>query len=213
MDSLQFIYFADPMCSWCWGFAPVIEQIAARYGEAIPVRLVLGGLRPGTTTPMTAEARATLCGHWREVEAASGQPFDYGLTDRDGFIYDTDPAARATVMVRRAHPDKALAFLTRVQRAFYAENQNVTSPAVLADLAAEFGLEREGFAERLASDDVKNETWSDYATSQRAGVTGFPTLVAGPGEDGSYGAVTRGFQPAEAVLPMIGRWLSTVRAA
>ena len=214
MDSLQFVYFADPMCSWCWGFSPVIEQIAARYGEAIPVRLVLGGLRPGTTEPMTPEARATLAGHWHEVEHASGQPFDYdGFAGHDGFVYDTDPAARATVMVRRAHPDKALAFLTRVQRAFYADNQDVTSPAVLAELAAEFGLERDGFAERLASDDIKNETWGDYALSQRAGVTGFPTLVAGPGEDGTYGAVTRGFQPAEAILPMIGRWLSTVRAA
>jgi putative protein-disulfide isomerase len=214
MDSLQFIYFADPMCSWCWGFAPVIEQIAARYGEAIPVRLVLGGLRPGTTEPMSAEARASLTGHWHEVEEASGQPFDYeGLKGRDGFIYDTDPAARATVMVRRAHPDKALSFLARAQRAFYAENLDVTSPHVLADLAAEFGIERDGFAERLASEDVKQETWSDYAISQRAGVTGFPTLVAGPGEDGTYGAVTRGFQPAEAILPMIGRWLATVRAA
>ena len=29
MDGLHFIYFADPMCSWCWGFAPVIEKIAA----------------------------------------------------------------------------------------------------------------------------------------------------------------------------------------
>jgi len=213
MDALQFVYFADPMCSWCWGFSPVIEQIAARYGEVVPVRLVLGGLRPGTTEAMSAEARATLVGHWREVEHASGQPFAYGLTERDGFVYDTDPAARATVMVRRAHPDQALAFLTRVQRAFYAENQDVTSPAVLADLAAEFGLEREGFAERLASEDVKQETWSDYAVSQRAGVTGFPTLVAGPGQDGTYGAVTRGFQPAEAILPTIARWLSSVRAA
>ena len=213
MDSLQFVYFADPMCSWCWGFAPVIEQIAARYGEAIPVRLVLGGLRPGTTEPMPAKARETLCGHWREVEEASGQPFDYGLAGREGFIYDTDPAARATVMVRRAHPDKALAFLGRAQRAFYAEGLDVTSPAVLADLAAEFGLEREGFAERLASEEIKQETWGDYAISQRAGVTGFPTLVAGPGEDGTYGAVTRGFQPGEVILPMINRWLASVRAA
>ena len=213
MDSLQFVYFADPMCSWCWGFSPVIEQIAARYGAAVPVRLVVGGLRPGTTEPMTAQARETLCGHWREVEAASGQPFAYGLTERDGFIYDTDPAARATVMVRRAFPDKALAFLSRVQRAFYAENLDVTSPAVLADLAAEFGLAREGFEAQLASEDVKRETWSDYAISQRAGVTGFPTLVAGPGKDGTYGAVTRGFQPAEVILPVVHQWLSSVRAA
>ena len=212
MDSLQFIYFADPMCSWCWGFAPVIEQVAARYGEAIPVRLVLGGLRPGTTEPMPAKARETLCGHWREVEEASGQPFDYGLVDREGFIYDTDPAARATVMVRRAHPDKALAFLERAQRAFYAEGLDVTSPAVLEDLAAEFGLEREGFADRLASDDVKNETWRDYAISQRAGVTGFPTLVAGPNAEGVYGVVTRGFAPGDQVVAILKEWLERIAA-
>ena len=89
----------------------------------------------------------------------------------------------------------------------------MTSPEVLADLAAEFGVEREGFAERLASEDVKQETWGDYAISQRAGVTGFPTLVVGPAQDGTYAPVTRGFQPAEAVLPLINRWLATVRAA
>jgi putative protein-disulfide isomerase len=213
MDSLQFIYFADPMCSWCWGFSPVIEQIAARYGDAVPVRLVMGGLRPGTAEPMSTEARATLCGHWREVEEASGQPFDYGLTGRDGFIYDTDPAARATVVVRREAPDKALAFLSRVQRAFYAENRDVTSAEVLEDLVAEFGVSREGFADKLASEAVKQETWGDYAVSQRAGVRGFPTLIAGPGPDGTYAAVTRGFQPAEAILPMVHQWLTTVRAA
>jgi len=48
MADPHLIYFADPMCSWCWGFAPVIAQVRERYGEALPVRLVLGGLRPGT---------------------------------------------------------------------------------------------------------------------------------------------------------------------
>ena len=24
-------YFADPMCSWCWGFSPVISEIKKSY--------------------------------------------------------------------------------------------------------------------------------------------------------------------------------------
>ena len=52
MRQPHLVYFADPMCSWCWGFAPVINAIRGRYGERLPVRLIVGGLRPGTTEPM-----------------------------------------------------------------------------------------------------------------------------------------------------------------
>ncbi|MFA5601454.1 MAG: DsbA family protein, partial [Phenylobacterium sp.] len=60
MDGRHLIYFADPMCSWCYGFGPVMDQVAARYGERLPIQLVMGGLRPGTDRPMTPEARAEL---------------------------------------------------------------------------------------------------------------------------------------------------------
>jgi len=213
MDGLHFIYFADPMCSWCWGFAPVIEQLNAAYGEALPIRLVMGGLRPGTDQVMHQAAKQSTRTHWEHVREASGQPFDFEFFDRQDFIYDTDPAARATVLVRRERPDQALAFLARAQQAFYAENRDVTTPQVLADLAAEFGFDRQDFTERLASEDLKHETWRDYATSQRAGVKGFPTLIAGPNTDGTFGLVTSGFQPADQILPMIDRWVAGLRAA
>jgi len=213
MDGLHFIYFADPMCSWCWGFAPVIERLNATYGEALPIRLILGGLRPGTDRVMTEQAKASTRTHWEHVHEASGQPFDFDFFDRQDFVYDTDPAAMATVLVRRRRPDLALAFLHRAQQAFYAENRDVTKPQVLADLAAEFGFEREAFAAGLAAEDLKHETWRDYATSQRAGVKGFPTLIAGPNVDGTFGLVTSGFQPAEAILPAIEQWVAGLRAA
>ncbi len=28
---LEFIYVGDPMCSWCWGFSPALEQMGTRY--------------------------------------------------------------------------------------------------------------------------------------------------------------------------------------
>jgi putative protein-disulfide isomerase len=111
------------------------------------------------------------------------------------------------VRVRREDPDLALAYLPRVQRAFYAENRDVTDPEVLADLAAELGLEREAFLADFDTEDLKHETWRDYGTSQRAGVTGFPTLVAGPSAEGTYGVVTRGFQPGPQILAVLHAWL------
>jgi putative protein-disulfide isomerase len=212
MDGPHLIYFVDPMCSWCYGFSPVIADIRRAFGRALPVRLVMGGLRPGTDTPMTDTAKTELRGHWNHVHEASGLPFDGAVLDRPDFLYDTDPAARAVVRVRREDPELALTYLAGVQRAFYAENRDVTDPEVLADLAAEFGLEREAFLADFETRDLKEETWRDYGTAQRAGVTGFPTLVAGPSAEGTYGVVTRGFQPGGQVLAMLHAWLEGVPA-
>ena len=69
------LYVADPMCSWCYGFAPVIADIADHFGDRLPVQLMMGGLRAGNPKPMTPAGKSTIAGHWQKVEQASGQPF------------------------------------------------------------------------------------------------------------------------------------------
>lgn len=211
MDDPHLIYFSDPMCSWCYGFSPVIEAIRRAFGRGLPVRVVMGGLRPGTETPMTEAARAEVAGHWAHVHEASGLPFDAAAL-HEGFVYDTDPAARAVVVVRGEDPELAADYLARVQRAFYAQARDVTSGAVLADLAAELGLDRDRFLERWGSEAAKQETWRDYAISQQAGVTGFPTLVAGPNPEGVYGVVTRGYAPPDQVVAVLKDWIDRIAA-
>jgi putative protein-disulfide isomerase len=212
MTTPHLIYFSDPMCSWCYGFSPVIEDIRHTFGRALPIRLVMGGLRPGTETPMTEEAKLEIADHWTHVHEATGLPFDGSGMSRPGFVYDTDPAARAVVVARRESEEIAATFLGRTQRAFYAEGRDVTTAQVLGDLAEEVGLDREEFLATWASAEAKEETWRDYAISQRAGVTGFPTLVAGPNAEGVYGVVTRGFAPAEQVVGILREWLDRIAA-
>jgi putative protein-disulfide isomerase len=212
MAELQLIYFADPMCSWCWGFAPVIGAIEEAFGADLPIRLVMGGLRPGTTTPMSDAAREELRGHWQAVTKASGQPFGPAALGQSGFVYDTDPAARAVVAMRRLAPASATAFLARLQAAFYVEGEDVTDPRALTALAADFGVDAEAVSSALQDDAVRQETWRDYAISRNAGVTGFPTLILGPGPDGAYIPITRGFSPTAVVLASITRTLGAVAA-
>ena len=76
--------------------------------------------------------------------------------------------------------------------ALYAENQDVTDEQVLADLAIPFGLERDDFVQAFRSEEAKQETWRDFATAQRAGIAGFPTLIAGLGDGAEYALVTQG---------------------
>jgi putative protein-disulfide isomerase len=208
MTDHHLIYFSDPMCSWCWGFSPVIEAIGIRYGEALPIRLIMGGLRPGNAEPMSDKARREVRGHWTKVTEASGQPFGESVVDRQGFVYDTDPVARAVVVARRGGAAMGLGYLRAAHRAFYVEGRDVTNLETLADLGGELGLDREAFLARLVSEDAKQETWNDYNLSMNAGVSGFPTVIIGPKPDGQYAMVTRGFRTREEVLAAIDRWLS-----
>ena len=48
-SDLEFIYVGDPMCSWCWGFAPVLERMTEVY--EIPIRVVVGGISPMLDLP------------------------------------------------------------------------------------------------------------------------------------------------------------------
>ena len=42
----RLLYVMDPMCSWCWGFAPVVEALAEQAAAAgVSLQIVVGGLR------------------------------------------------------------------------------------------------------------------------------------------------------------------------
>ena len=209
MLGAHLIYFADPMCSWCWGFSPALDAIRDRFGSALPIRLILGGLRPGTTQPLNESSKREIREHWEHVHEASGQPFDFRFFDREDFVYDTEPASGAVVVVRRSGMDAAIVYLKRVHAAFYAQNQDVTEASILADLAGECGLDRGEFLHAFCSEEVKQETWQDFAIAQRAGIRGFPCLIAGVGEGAGYSIVTMGYQSTDRILQSLSQWLET----
>jgi putative protein-disulfide isomerase len=211
MTGPHLIYVADPMCSWCWGFAPVIDAIRERFGRDLPIRLIMGGLRPGTTKPMTEAAKRTTREHWEHVHEASGQPFDFTFFEREGFVYDTEPAAKAVVVVRRTGMDRALDLLKCLHFAFYAHNRDITDEAVLAELSSETGIDRRTFLQAFRTDEARQETWQDFAIAQKAGITGFPSLIARVDEEVEYSIVTLGYQPADRILPPLERWLEISR--
>ena len=169
----------------------------------------MGGLRPGTEEPMNDGMKSEIKGHWEHVHQATGQPFDYAFFDRVGFVYDTEPASRAVVAVRRLEPDLVFDFLKRVQEAFYAMNSDVANHDVLVVIAGESGLDREAFTTEFRSEETIKETWRDFETSRSMGVSGFPTLLAGSMED-SYTVITAGYRPWDAIRERIEEWKNSL---
>ncbi len=203
----RLVYFADPMCSWCYGFSPVIAALAERFEDRLPLDLVMGGLRAGNTEPMRAKDKELIRNSWTRVGAATGQPFDLSFFDRASFVYDTEPACRAVVTARRLVPRMALPFMARVQQAFYAENRDMTAADEIAEVAEEAGFDRTGFDAAFTAGETRNETFRDFLTAEALGIRGFPTLIAGS-EDKGYALLTNGYRPLENLAEPLERWLA-----
>ncbi len=176
LDIPHLIYVMDPMCDWCYGFAPIMRDFKRAQEGKLNFKLVMGGLRPYTDAPMDADTKAAVRGHWEEVRQATEQPFDFGFFDREGFVYNSEPACRAVVTMRHLHPEKELPMAEEIQQAFYARNNDVTQAEVLAEIALGQGIAEDVFLEKFTSDEMKEKTKQDFVIARHLQANAFPSL-------------------------------------
>ncbi len=200
----ELIYVGDPMCSWCWFFSPVLDAIRKKYAEQFSFRVVVGGLRPGPqAVKLDAKLRDFLRHEWTKIQGATGQPFDTKFLDREGFNYNTHPAACAVVTMRRLKPEAEFDFFKAVQKAFYADGVDITQLDNFAAIAAQFGVKGEALVHAMQTPGAHAATMADYAEARELGVKGFPTLLLSLG--GGHAVLSHGYQPFKALEPLIDK--------
>jgi putative protein-disulfide isomerase len=208
----RLLYVMDPMCSWCWGFAPVAQALIAQAERAgVKTHLLMGGLRTGNGAALEPATRAYILEHWQAVHEATGQPFDRRDPLPEGFVYDTEPACRAVATVRSLDPDSAWPMVQRIQQGFYAQGRDVTRAEVLVELAEAAGVPRIEFAGAYDTQAMHEATARDFAWVKDLGIAGFPTLLAE--REGQLALLTNGYQPLEPLAALLGRWLERGRHA
>ena len=210
MAPVELLYVANPMCSWCWGFAPVVRHVEAAYRDRVTLTVALGALGDSART-MRERDKAFVRRHWEHVRDLTGQPFDFAFFERHGFDYDSEPACRAVAAVRTAAPDRAMAYLHRIQEAFYARGRDVREPGELAGEASSLGIDPAGVEAALASPDLAVAVREEFRQTAALGVTGYPTLLglaAGRAE-----VVSLGCRPLADVVAGLDRMLAATPCA
>lgn len=176
-------YVHDPMCSWCWGFQPVLHQLLAALPAPLPVQRVLGGLAPDSDQPMPADMRAYLEDTWRRIERAiPGTEFNFDFWTSCEPRRSTYPACRAVIAARLQGEAFDVDMTRAIQEAYYTAARNPSDDSTLISLAGEIGLDAAQFSRELNAEATGRQLLAEIEWARQRGVESFPGLLLDTGD-------------------------------
>lgn len=177
------IYVHDPMCSWCWAFAPVWAELKQQLPKDLPIKTLLGGLAPDSNEPMSQDMQGYLRDTWRRIEqSVPGTEFNHDFWTKCQPRRSTWPACRAVCAAETMEAGSGQRMSRAIQEAYYTQAKNPSDVETLVGLAAGLGLDGEAFAALIDSEGNRAEHARQMAEAQAMGVNSYPSLVIVSGE-------------------------------
>jgi len=196
------VYCYDAYCGWCYGFRPVMQQVAAQYADRFYITVLSGGMiLPQKPMPVGVVA-AHIRDAYKNVETATGVAFGadylwhiYHPEQSDWFPDSRKPAIALSV-IKTYFPDKALSFASDLQYALHYEGRDLTDDEAYRHLLPAYGMTAGQFYRDLADPAFFKKAEEDFMLVQRLRVTGFPAVFI-QGEGQKFYQVGNGYVPFE----------------
>ena len=178
--------YSDIACPWCYIGERRFARALADRPDADAIEVVF---RPYQLDPDLPETPQPLMQRLAEkfgaqkdaaMERVMAMAEDEGLTMRfdDALAVNTFTAHRLLWWAEQtADPATQRALAEKLFEAYFTNGENVADPDVLADVAAEVGLDRERARTFLASDEGADEVQALIEHAQRLGIRAVPTFV------------------------------------
>ncbi|MDN3612444.1 DsbA family protein [Vibrio ostreicida] len=174
MPSAKLYYVYDPMCSWCWGYKPVWEQVQKALEPMLTVQYVVGGLAPDSSEPMPIAMQQQIASYWRRIEDELGTRFNHDFWANNTPKRSTYPSCRAVLAARAQQAEPTM--LDSIQRGYYLEARNPSDHDVLIALAEEAGLDKTRFIKDFESKTLEQAFSEELKFARSIGGVHFPSL-------------------------------------
>ncbi|MBB5944021.1 DsbA family protein [Xanthomonas sp. 3307] len=181
---MRLTYLFDPLCGWCYGAIPALDQLAQVPG--VTVRLAPTGLFAGENArPMEASFAVYAWQNDQRIARLTGQAFSEAYRSQvlgaTGTLFDSAPATLGVIAVGMTAPEREREALKTLQRARYVDGRNTSDRVVVAEVLSGAGFA--DAAQRVVSPDA--DMLGAYRASidaargemARFGAQGVPTLV------------------------------------
>ena len=173
-------YFFDPLCGWCYGFSPVIQQFYKNHQHEMDIEVISGGMVKGEQIKPIGDMAPYLKDAYKRVEDISGVKFGKNFLDQldDGrTIVNSVPPSIALSVFKALKPEDTLKYASELQSAIYSEGIESQNMEHFADMAEKHDLDKEDFLDKVSQDQFKKEAYDDFSVTQQYGVGGYPTVI------------------------------------
>ena len=201
-DESTLYYIHDPMCSWCWGFRPVWQDVQQALQDIIEIKYVLGGLAPDSDNPMPVDMQLSIRSIWQGIQQEIPKTkFNYDFWTLCQPRRSTYPACRAIIACRMQQPNLEDELLLAIQQAYYLNAQNPSDISVLTKLAEDIGLDAHLFAEDIVSSQCNKKLLEEIKFCRDINISSFPSLVLKQGK--SYTLLDIDYNNSKLILNQI----------
>lgn len=207
--NMKLIYVYDPLCGWCYGFTPVIQQLQQQYRGKIAFEILSGGMALAPDhRPASAMYNYIRDAHKR-VEATTGIRF--GQAFLEGYLHtsdimDSEKPSIALTVFRQYQPENAISFAHDMQVALNYEGKSLNSDDTYRELAGKYQLPVNEFLQKMQEDDNRYATSQEFRQVQQWGITGFPAAIFDNGHQ--LYLVARGYTPPDTLQATIEKIIS-----
>ncbi|MGK2947832.1 MAG: DsbA family oxidoreductase [Acidimicrobiales bacterium] len=185
---MQVEIWSDVVCPWCYVGTRRFERAVAETGLDVEVVYRSFELDPrvpkGGDGPLLVEylerkfgdASRVRAAHARLTDAGSELDIDFrwaGMRRANTF----DPHRLLAWALHTAGVEAQRSLKQALLRAYFTDNLDVAEPSVLADLAAETGLDRAEAEALLRSDDEAEFVRAEREEAHRNGINAVPTFI------------------------------------
>jgi predicted DsbA family dithiol-disulfide isomerase len=193
---------SDFICPWCLVAETRLNKAIEQLHSSVEIQRVWYPFELNPNMPETGMNRQTYrakkFGSWEYSQQLDAKTIQATHGDGITFRYDLMTVTPNTLKAHRltwfaGQQDKATAMAERILNAYFTEGQNIVEIEVLANLAAEVGIEAEAAKSFLLSDAGMKEVRKLKRQVIAQGIHGVPYIRIGQ-------AVVSGAQPVEVLL-------------
>ena len=190
------------MCSWCWGFRPVLDQVKQALTGKVDIQYILGGLAPDTDQPMPKHMQRSILETWKKIQQEiPGTQFNFDFWSRCSPRRSTYPACRAIIACRMQRPELEDEMLKAIQHAYYLQAKNPSNLDILFNLAGTLGLNAQQFIHDIQSELCQIMLKKEIEFCRNIDAYSFPSLVLKQGK--SYTSLDIDYNNSKNILAQI----------
>ena len=165
----------DPMCSWCYGFKPTLDELRKNLNENVKLVHVVGGLAPHSSKEMAKNQQEMIENIWHEIEQKVGTKFNYDFWKDNIPRRSTYLSCQATMLARTEGKEDEM--IEAIQEAYYLKAMNPSDASTLIQLAEQIGMDKNKFEEDLKSEKIEEDLENELDFRRSIKVRSFPSLI------------------------------------